>query len=465
MSLVVWLPLNGTLENKGISNAKVTNNGATIDTDGKIGYCYSFAGTTSSYMTASNVSIPATTWSAAAWVYPTVSSASAYQWIFGINGSTAGNFKFGICTYKDKLGVRTSNSTYTVSDTHSLNKWYHICVTYNNKLLKIYIDGILKYTNTSVTASSSTNNFYIGIRGGMAGAFHGKINDIRVYNNCISPAEVKEIAQGLVLHYKLDDMSTTIVEDSSGYNNNGVRTGTISAYTDSPRYTQCMNLSAAASRINCGRSGMMTDSITINFWANLPTIPSALSETTGFVSCAENGGFRIQVGNNAHLRSIIYINSAYAVIEGETALQPNTWYMITLIYDRLNSKLYEYLNGEKEAEVTIENTGTIGYNSSNVIWIGAEARSNTNYYNALIEKVSDFRIYCTPLLDTDIKSLYNNSMKVDNLQNIHTFKLVENKNKIAITRTGQLYCNELNETTTAKFHKNLIIEAAEIIER
>ena len=36
MSLVVWLPLNGTLENKGISNAKVTNNNATIDTDGKM---------------------------------------------------------------------------------------------------------------------------------------------------------------------------------------------------------------------------------------------------------------------------------------------------------------------------------------------------------------------------------------------------------------------------------------------
>ena len=96
-----------------------------------------------------------------------------------------------------------------------------------------------------------------------------------------------------MLHYKLDDTSTTIVEDSSGYNNNGVRAGTISAYTNSPRYTQCMNLSAAASRINCGRGGMMTDSITINFWANLPTIPSALSDTTGFVSCTETGGFRI----------------------------------------------------------------------------------------------------------------------------------------------------------------------------
>jgi hypothetical protein len=45
MALRVWLPLNGTLENKGISDVTVTNNGATVDNNGKIGKCYSFNGT------------------------------------------------------------------------------------------------------------------------------------------------------------------------------------------------------------------------------------------------------------------------------------------------------------------------------------------------------------------------------------------------------------------------------------
>ena len=40
MALRVWLPLNGNLENKGISNITVTNNGATVDNNGKIGKCY-----------------------------------------------------------------------------------------------------------------------------------------------------------------------------------------------------------------------------------------------------------------------------------------------------------------------------------------------------------------------------------------------------------------------------------------
>ena len=40
------MPLNGTLENKGISDATVTNYGVTIDNNGKIGKCYKNTGTT-----------------------------------------------------------------------------------------------------------------------------------------------------------------------------------------------------------------------------------------------------------------------------------------------------------------------------------------------------------------------------------------------------------------------------------
>lgn len=49
MALRVWLPLNGTLENKGISNVTVTNNNVTIDNNGKIGKCYYFNGSSYCY--------------------------------------------------------------------------------------------------------------------------------------------------------------------------------------------------------------------------------------------------------------------------------------------------------------------------------------------------------------------------------------------------------------------------------
>ena len=66
MSLVVWLPLNGNLENQGLSNVTVTNNGATVDNNGKIGKCYKFDET---YLTIST-GLPAnpTVFSFCSWV-------------------------------------------------------------------------------------------------------------------------------------------------------------------------------------------------------------------------------------------------------------------------------------------------------------------------------------------------------------------------------------------------------------
>ena len=44
MSLQVWLPLTKDLRNQGLANVTVTNNGATFNSEGKLGGCYSFDG-------------------------------------------------------------------------------------------------------------------------------------------------------------------------------------------------------------------------------------------------------------------------------------------------------------------------------------------------------------------------------------------------------------------------------------
>ena len=58
MALQVWLPLNGNLNNQGLSNITVTNVGATVNAAGKIGNCYSFDGT-DDYLTLSNITFQA----------------------------------------------------------------------------------------------------------------------------------------------------------------------------------------------------------------------------------------------------------------------------------------------------------------------------------------------------------------------------------------------------------------------
>ena len=75
MSLKVWLPLRGTLENLGASDTTVTGTSVTIDTTGKIGSCYSFGGS-SNYikMVPAPLSNDNEEFSYTCWIYPTVNT-------------------------------------------------------------------------------------------------------------------------------------------------------------------------------------------------------------------------------------------------------------------------------------------------------------------------------------------------------------------------------------------------------
>lgn len=44
MGLQIWMPLNGNINNQGLCDATTAVSGATVNTDGKIGSCYSFDG-------------------------------------------------------------------------------------------------------------------------------------------------------------------------------------------------------------------------------------------------------------------------------------------------------------------------------------------------------------------------------------------------------------------------------------
>ena len=44
MSLKVWLPLIDNLNNQGTDTVNIQNNGATVNSSGKLGSCYSFNG-------------------------------------------------------------------------------------------------------------------------------------------------------------------------------------------------------------------------------------------------------------------------------------------------------------------------------------------------------------------------------------------------------------------------------------
>ncbi len=85
-----------------------------------------------------------------------------------------------------------------------LNKWYNIVGTYDGHLMVLYIDGVMDKDNTAqTTISIGTNNMSVGIgsglgEGGSEGEFQGLIDDVRIYHQSLTQAQVKQLyAEGL----------------------------------------------------------------------------------------------------------------------------------------------------------------------------------------------------------------------------------------------------------------------------
>ena len=228
MALLVWLPLNGNLNNKGLSDIEVTNNGATVNNNGKIGKCYEFNIASSQsgtkYMGLSkNVSSLFQSGSSFSLACFVKVSGDLYSNGCGVIESAvykSSGFSLDLrklANGKCRLGMKLANNgeeqEWASGVDIDKNIWYHICGTFDSvsNKLSMYLDGSLCATLTVTNLSSpwiaanTPIRIGIGTQGGWAYTLPGYLNDVRIYNHCLSPKEVHEVAKGLVLHYKLDD--------------------------------------------------------------------------------------------------------------------------------------------------------------------------------------------------------------------------------------------------------------------
>lgn len=218
MSLQVWLPLTKDLRNQGLSNVTVTNNGATFNSAGKLGGCYSFG------TGASSISLPISTFtsldnkdfSVACWV-KIISWNSSYSTIWATTSSSAswanimaGLFRNGTSSQILFCIGNNSSSTQTsciTTENIELNVWYHFVCTYTLGKISLYQNGdLVSSYNTSIIPNFSTTQIVnIGKMRDNTYQSNSLINDFRIYDHCLSEKEVKEISKGLVLHYPLNN--------------------------------------------------------------------------------------------------------------------------------------------------------------------------------------------------------------------------------------------------------------------
>lgn len=409
MSLQVWLPLNGDLKNKGLANVTITNNGGDpVYDSGKIWNGLVCNGSKNwkinGITLGSEVSI--------AWWSKTETN-KKMAWVLESTASDRLNI-YENNVYLLNTGDSSNNpfknsSGNNISVLHD-GLWHHFVVTFGSSVSKLYIDGVYQGTALTFKDPACTNSI-IKLAGDYGGGhsydWNGMLNDFRVYDNCLSPLEVKELSRGLLLHFKLN--SKTEIADSSGYSHHGIINTTNSASSaveDTPRYDKAiyMNNQGSSYHIETDAIPCSDNVFSISFWlkADKSDNQVILADPKIIISFLNNG---------------LYVCTSSSTPFKTTKFTNNEWNHIVAI--RNGDDYFVYINGE-----SISRFGTSNYYTHNAskLWI-LNRSYNTNY--GATAYLSDLRIYSTILSQNDVLELYKVSGKIDNNGNIHGYSINE----------------------------------------
>lgn len=231
MSLVAWYPLTGDGTNHGAYPHDLE--GSPIDwVDGKIGKCAFFDynhgnvlyNTTKDYNYTDNFSF-------CVWIKPKYFSDNRAEWAFTVGRADYSTFGYGIRIIDGYVYAHYGNGEISFPAKTDNSTWYHLCTVIKNKSAYIYVNGEFwrSFTPSAIPSYSDADANGIGIGCFWYGEnyhiypYNGCLNDLRIYDHCLSLKEIKEIYKGLIVHYNFNDFSNnttpTVAYDSSGYNN------------------------------------------------------------------------------------------------------------------------------------------------------------------------------------------------------------------------------------------------------
>ena len=349
MPLQVWLPLNSDTKNIGSSGFIFSNTNTSciaVSNGGKVtSNCYNFNSTVNNngiYSADSGFMskyINNHSWTLCAWVNTTSTQTTVMTLSYGLRFAVGAANNGYVNLYNSSRMVYCYSSV-AVND----GKWHHISASYDVTSNKItyYVDGVVTgtadYTSGYAYSSSWTNGLYIGrdCNNNVINDFYfykGKLNDVRIYDHCLSQKEVKELAKGLMLHYTLSRSNNNRLVNSDFRNGKANWTSdasTSSVITDSVYGTV---LQVKATTANTGRvynsvTGMFVsgETYTYSFLAKadspVTVIPSRAAVDNGttvtltnvwtrysgkITATASSDAFSLYIGNTTSTIQFAYV--------------------------------------------------------------------------------------------------------------------------------------------------------------
>lgn len=458
---IIWFPFTGSLKNNGLDAARALTCSSALFTNGKLGKCLNienYASTTTIYSSLQGLR----TFSFACWlrIIPGKAFANYAKYLqIGFTADDSTNVirienttvdgAFQIIFNKSTTHGANSNGYYGVgsSTTEANNKWCHIAVTNDGINIRTYLNGVLKWTNATSNIYD-VGNLTGSLRVGESGVY-GHLNDLRIYDECLSAKQINILSQGLLLHYPLDVSFGVgnIIYDTSGYGYNATMSSSPPTYNSDTK--------VGNGSLSFNGSNYVTSSATI--W----DVGTRISEFSicqwmkvdeGWVTGAgmhglswTNNFIRISLGKSNMIWCYCkYIDSAgsvgnISVTYGSTSnIVESQWYHIAVVFKQ--GIFYLYLNGERVASTDHSSTFTNLYYGQTSFYLGSYSTSSELGVGGL----SDIRYYATALSDAAIKELYQAKISVDNDGNLYCHGVIQGDG-LSMFDTGVIQCKVLKE--------------------
>ena len=347
----------------------------------------------------------------------TVGGGNSNEFLFFANGSSSTDNYYSFWADLDD-GVIPDNSVNTaVSGTSKVNLgfWRLVTATFNNGVIRMFIDGNLEGTTTNPTytkVKSDTSSSLEIARwfSSLYGA--GRRAQIQFYNRALTSTEISNLFNSQRQKYRLLNnsyMKNCVFNFDFGiegtYDNTGSTVFDLARYNNgtmfnSPTYTfenrGAMIFNGTNQYIQIANNAVFnfnSVNMALSMWVNFSNITGqkAIIGTYGGLT----SGWIIQLFNG----SLLVNNGDYDVIYGTTKIQLNTWYHITLTGAPNSYKLY--LNGLKEGSTF---TGTF-YSSSNPLII---ARLAGSFHFA--GKIGLIQMFNAEMSEADVRNHYSETL-------------------------------------------------------
>lgn len=336
--------------------------------------------------------------SVSAWVNANAFVASGAVLVYGGNNTNKGwALRFG-SNGNAGFTLFCSNSTFpsaTDTVTRSLGTWYHIVGTYDHNNLKMYVNGQLTASVSTTCTPFSDTTLRVGQDPARSRYFSGQIDDVKIYNYALSPAEVlvdynqnqaiKFGSLGVsttdaktasdsaasaycvpgdttscappVAYWKFDEGSGNAY-DSSG--NDNTLTNTNGAPYLSGKFGKGAEMRSASTqyftRTDTSSLSSGDISITWQIWNYLESTSADRPLIYKFNTGATVGEYSQRFAANSYYQCFIkqssdsVSKSANATNFGVPALK--TWHMITCVYDSSADTLKIYIDGVLDTTTT-----------------------------------------------------------------------------------------------------------------